>query len=96
MKQFTTHEDQLVLLKKIEGQIRGVSRMISENRYCVDILNQLHSIVGAIFNVEDNILRKHIEGCVVGALKGKSIKEREKKINEVMELLRKFRRGGEK
>ena len=70
--------------------------MISENRYCVDILNQLHSIVGAIFNVEDNILRKHIEGCVVAALKGKSIKEREKKINEVMELLRKFRRGGEK
>ena len=70
--------------------------MISENRYCVDILNQLHSIVGAIFNVEDNILRKHIEGCVVVALKGKSIKEREKKINEVMELLRRFRRGGEK
>ena len=96
MKQFTTHENQIVLLKKIEGQIRGVAKMISEKRYCVDILNQLHSIVGAIFNVEDNILRKHIEGCVVGALKGKSIKEREKKINEVMELLRRFRRGGEK
>lgn len=94
MKQLTTHEKQIGFLKKIEGQIRGVQRMIEERRYCVDILTQLHSITGAIFHVEDNILRKHIEGCVVQALKGRSSSEKRKKIDEVMDLVNRFRKHG--
>jgi DNA-binding FrmR family transcriptional regulator len=92
MEQITTHKEQLVSLKKIEGQIRGVQKMIEENRYCIDILTQLHSIVGAILGVEDKILRKHLEGCVASSLKGKSEMEREKKINEVFDLISRFRR----
>jgi DNA-binding FrmR family transcriptional regulator len=93
MKQLTTHHEQLVFLKKIEGQIRGIQKMIQEDRYCVDILIQLHSVVGAILRVEDNIFRKHLDGCVVRALKGKSELEKQKKLDEIMELIRKFRRG---
>lgn len=91
MKQLTTHKEQLVSLKRIEGQIRGVQKMVEEKRYCVDILTQLHSIVGAIFRVEDNIFRKHLEGCVSQALKGKNQSEKEKKINEIIDLVNKLR-----
>ena len=93
MEQLTTHKEQLVSLKRIEGQIRGIQKMIEEKRYCIDILTQLHSIIGAILRVEDAVLRKHMQGCVTQALKGKSDSEREKKIDEVMDLLKRFRRG---
>lgn len=91
-KQPTTHEEQLVFLKKIEGQIRGVQRMIEEKRYCVDILTQIHSIIGALYRVENEIFRKHIDGCVVHALRGKSEIEKQKKIDEIIELISRFRK----
>jgi len=86
-----THKEQIVYLKKIEGQIKGVQRMMEEKRYCVDILTQLHAIVGAILKVEDNVLRKHLEGCVSHALRSKVSDEKTKKIDEIMDLLKKFR-----
>ncbi len=87
----TTHEEQLVYLKKIEGQVRGVQKMIGEGRYCVDIITQLHSIIGALYRVENEVFKKHVDGCVVKALGGKSVPEREKKIKEVTELISRFR-----
>ena len=92
MKKITTHEAQLPYLQKIEGQIRGISKMIQEKRYCVDIMTQLHSIIGALYRVENEIFKKHIDGCVVSALRGKSEKEREQKITEVIELISRFRK----
>ena len=92
MKQLTTHEEQLDFLKKVAGQIAGIQRMIEEKRYCVDILTQLHSVVGAVLRIEEKIFRKHIEGCVINALKGKSEAEKQKKINEILELIVKFRK----
>ncbi|MBI4698647.1 MAG: metal-sensitive transcriptional regulator [Nitrospirae bacterium] len=91
-KQITTHEKQLVFLRKIEGQIRGVQKMIDDNRYCVDILTQLHSVVGAILRVENEILRGHLEGCVAHALDGKSEHEKHNKIREIIDLISKFRK----
>jgi DNA-binding FrmR family transcriptional regulator len=67
--------------------------MIEEKRYCVDILTQIRSIIGALYRVEGGIFRKHLDGCVVGALKGKSEAEKQKKIDEVIELLAKFRKA---
>lgn len=91
MKQLTTHEEQLVSLKRIEGQIRGVQKMIEEKRYCMDILTQLRSIIGAIWRVQNKIFRKHLEGCVTRALKGKSETEKQNKINEIINLITKFK-----
>jgi len=93
MKQSTTHEEQLQFLRKIEGQIGGIQKMIQEKRYCVDILTQIRSIIGALYRVENEIFRKHLDGCVVRALKGKSEAEKQKKINEVIELIQKFRKS---
>ncbi|MCX5696926.1 MAG: metal-sensitive transcriptional regulator [Candidatus Omnitrophica bacterium] len=92
MEQLTTHEEQLAYLSKIEGQIRGIEKMIQEKRYCVDIITQLHSIIGALYRVENEVFRKHIEGCVVHAFAGKSEGEKAKKVNEVVELLSRYRK----
>lgn len=92
MKRQTTHEEQLEFLKKIEGQVRGIQKMIEEKRYCVDIMTQIHSIIGALYRVENEIFKKHIDGCVVDALKNKSVREKEKKIGEVVELITRFRK----
>ena len=93
MKKVTTHEGQLVGLKKIQGQVKGVQRMIEDKRYCVDIITQIHSIIGALYRVENNIFRKHLDGCVVHALKGKSESEKQKKIDEIIELISRFRKS---
>ena len=93
MAKKTIHTEQLISLRRIEGQIRGVQKMIEEGRYCVDILTQLHSVVGAILRVEDKVLKKHLEGCVAGALKGGSSSARREKLDEVINLLGRFRRS---
>ena len=91
MKQVTTHDEQLQFLRKIAGQVAGVQKMIEEKRYCVDILTQIRSIIGALHRVEGEIFRKHLDGCVAGALKGQSEAEKQKKIDEVIKLLDRFR-----
>jgi DNA-binding FrmR family transcriptional regulator len=88
----TTHEVELVRLRRIEGQIRGVQKMIEEKRYCVDILTQLTSIVGAIKSVEENILERHLKGCVHQSFTKGSKDDKARKIDEVVDVLKKFRR----
>ncbi len=92
MNSITAHEGQLPFLKKIEGQLRGIEKMIEEKRYCPDIITQIHSIIGALYRVENEVFRKHVDGCVITALKGKSETEKQKKIDEVMELITRFRK----
>lgn len=91
MKKTTTHNEQLVSLNKIEGQVRGIRRMIEEKKYCVDIITQISSVVGALRSVENQVFKKHIEGCVVNALKGKSESEKKEKISEVIDLVCRLR-----
>jgi DNA-binding FrmR family transcriptional regulator len=88
----TTHMDELDRLKKIEGQIRGIQKMIEEKKYCIDILTQLSAVIGAIMRVEENILSRHLEGCVYHSFSKGSHRDREEKIREILTLLRKFRR----
>ena len=92
MKIYPDHSDNLVSLKRIEGQIRGVQRMIKEGQYCVDILNQIHAVMAALARIEDNILEKHFAHCVKNAAHGKSAEEKNKKLKEILSLIRQFRR----
>lgn len=89
----TTHEGQLEYLKKIEGQVRGIERMIDQKRYCVDIITQIHSIIGALYRVENEVFRKHIQGCVATTLKKSSESEKARKIQEIVELAARFRKA---
>lgn len=91
-KQTTTHLEEIVRLKRIEGQIRGIQKMIEEKRYCIDILTQISSIVGAIMRVEENILQRHLRGCVRWSFTKGNREDKEGKIEEVIQVLQKFRK----
>ena len=92
MNKYPDHSKNIDSLKRVEGQIRGIQNMITDRKYCVDILNQVHAAMAALSRVEDSILDMHIKGCVTTALQGKSAVEKEKKLAEVMELIRQFRK----
>ncbi len=93
MKKNPSHENNLVALRRIEGQVRGVQRMIEQRKYCIDILNQIAAIKGALSRVEGKILEKHLQTCVTKAVLGKSEKERQEKLDEILKLVYKNRRG---
>lgn len=92
MKHVTTHEEQLEYLRKIEGQIRGIQKMIQDKRYCVDIMNQIQSVIGALSRIDNEIFKKHVKNCVINAMKGGSELEKQEKINEVLEHVTKLKR----
>jgi len=85
------HSAQIPRLNRIEGQIRGITRMIQEERYCVDILTQIRSASSALAKVQENIFKDHLEGCVRDSLVGDDPKDRQEKVNEILEILSKFR-----
>jgi DNA-binding FrmR family transcriptional regulator len=92
MKEYPSHAESIVALKRIEGQVRGIQKMIEDRKYCVDILNQIHAVMKALASVEDKVLERHFNGCVSEAIRGKSGVERAKKIEEILQLIRQFRK----
>jgi DNA-binding FrmR family transcriptional regulator len=93
MNKNPSHQDNMAALKRIEGQVRGVQGMIGERKYCIDILDQIHAIKGALGRVEEKILEKHLQHCVTEAVKGGSEKKKQQKLGEVLKLIRQTRRG---
>jgi DNA-binding FrmR family transcriptional regulator len=87
LAQAATHREQVVRLKRIEGQIRGIQRMIEDERYCIDILHQLQAIQAAVRVVEANILKKHLQECVGDAVRSGSEREQDAKLDEIVKLL---------
>lgn len=77
-------------LSKIEGQIKGIGKMVEEDRYCVEILHQISAIQGALDRVARQTMRQHLEGCVAETFQSKDLHEREKKVEELMEMFSKF------
>ena len=81
-------------LLKIEGQVRGIRKMIAERRYCVDLLDQIAAARAGLGGVSQAILRNHIETCVAGALSGADQHARQEKTEELVRLFSRFCRGG--
>ena len=86
-----SHEDKLLRLKKVEGQVRGIQTMIEERRYCMDLLSQIRAGTGALRKIESGILESHLQNCVNDALKSKNKKNAELKIKEITQLFEKIR-----
>jgi len=76
-------------LNRIEGQVRGVAKMITEDRYCVDVLNQISALQSAMDAVAMQLLENHTHGCMQNAIKSG---DGDAAIDEMMALLRKFAR----
>ena len=74
-------------LSRIEGQVRGLSKMVDEDRYCIDIVTQISAVRAALRRVEEEILREHIAHCVEHAIESGNTAEQRKKVAELMEVL---------
>jgi len=84
------HTEQLARLRRIEGQVGGLVRMVEEERYCVDILTQLRAVRAALKRVEDAVVRTHVEHCVAHAVRSGSESERRAKVEELLDVLGRF------
>jgi len=80
-------KSQLARLGRIEGQVRGVARMIEEDRYCIDVLTQIRAVRAALDRVEQETLSDHLRHCVAHAFHAGNERERRTKIDELLEVL---------
>ncbi len=78
-------------LNRIEGQVRGIARMIDEDRYCIDVLTQVRAVRSALARVEGELLKQHLEQCIVGAIVSGDAAEQRAKAAELIELLERAR-----
>jgi DNA-binding FrmR family transcriptional regulator len=81
-----TKRQALTRLRRIEGQVQGVQRMLEDGKYCVDVLLQVSAIQGALEQVSKILMARHIESCVVESLKAGSERERARKIDELIRV----------
>jgi DNA-binding FrmR family transcriptional regulator len=81
----------LARLNRIEGQVRGVGRMIEEGRYCIDVLTQINAARAALAKVESEMLKEHLNHCIEGAIASGDAGDQRAKARELIELLERRR-----
>jgi DNA-binding FrmR family transcriptional regulator len=79
-------------LNRIEGQVRGLAKMLEEDRYCIDVITQMAAVRAALDRVEEELLRDHVTHCVEHAIESGSKSDQRKKISELMDVFGRSRR----
>ena len=74
-------------LSRIEGQVRGLARMVGDDRYCIDIVTQIAAVRAALRRVEEEILRGHIAHCVEHAISSGDKADQRRKVAELMDVM---------
>jgi DNA-binding FrmR family transcriptional regulator len=74
-------------LSRIEGQVRGLARMVENDRYCIDIVTQIAAVRAALRRVEEEILREHVAHCVDHAIKSGDKADQRRKVAELMDVM---------
>ena len=74
-------------LSRVEGQVRGIARMVDEDRYCIDVMTQIRAVRAALARVESEMLKDHLGHCIEAAIVGGDPDEQRKKVSELIELL---------
>jgi DNA-binding FrmR family transcriptional regulator len=74
-------------LKRIEGQVRGLLRMVEEDRYCVDVLTQIDAVRAALHKVEEQVLQDHVSHCVANAFASGDLVEQRHKVEELVQTI---------
>jgi DNA-binding FrmR family transcriptional regulator len=88
---YAPHKDQLQKrLARIEGQVRGIARMIEDDRYCIDILTQLGAVDTALEAVALKVLEEHVQHCVAGAISSGDREDADEKIRELVDAVQRF------
>jgi len=73
-------------LKSAEGHVRGIERMVDEDAYCIEVINQILAVQRALDKVNSMILERHLQTCVTTAIRGDNAAERERVIAEIMDV----------
>jgi DNA-binding FrmR family transcriptional regulator len=81
----------LTRLRRIEGQVRGIARMVEDDRYCIDVVTQLAAVRAALRKVEEEVLRDHVGHCVEHAIASGDAADQRRKVQELMDV---FARSG--
>ena len=79
-------------LARIEGQVRGLARMVEEDRYCIDIVTQISAVRAALRRVEDEVLREHVAHCVEHAIASGDARDQRRKVAELIDVLARTQR----
>ena len=79
-------------LGRIEGQVRGLARMVDEDRYCIDLVTQISAVRAALRRVEEEVLSDHVAHCVDHAIRSGNRAEQRKKVAELMDVVRRAER----
>ena len=88
---YASDKDSIVRrLHRIEGQVRGIEKMVEDNRYCIDILTQVAAVTTALEAVAFKILDEHVNHCVAGALASGDEADAEQKTSELLEAVHRF------
>jgi DNA-binding FrmR family transcriptional regulator len=74
-------------LKRVEGQVRGVQKMVDEDRYCIEVITQLRAVQAALRGVEEVILKDHVAHCVEHAIASGDPQDQRRKVSELLEVL---------
>ena len=90
----TDHSKQKTInrLHRIEGQVRGIARMIEEDRYCIDVLHQVQAVKSALARAESEILKNHAACCVSEVIASGDVANQQTKFNELIDLFEKVKR----
>lgn len=80
------NDNTLRRLKTIEGHLRGITRMVEEDAYCIDVIRQIQAVEAALNKVSSQILEGHLNSCVITAVQGSDPKERERVLKEITEV----------
>lgn len=84
----TVSEKVLKNLNRVEGQVRGIAKMVEEDRYCIDVVTQIEAARAALARIESDLLRQHLGHCVHRAMNSKNASEQEKVIEELVGVFR--------
>lgn len=89
---YASRDGAVARLKKIEGQVRGLARMLEEDRYCIDILQQMQAVKAALSKVEALVLQDHAANCVEAAIRSGEPAEQRQKVAELIDLIARTKR----
>jgi len=89
--QSDTKKTCLTRLNRIEGQVRGLAKMVEDDRYCIDVVTQVQAVIAALKKVESEILKDHISHCVEHAIRSGDKKAQREKIQELVDTLSRTR-----
>lgn len=78
-------------LNRIEGQVRGISRMVEDDRYCIDVLTQIQAVRAALAKVESEMLKAHLDHCIESAIVSGDTRQQRQKASELIALLERSR-----